>query len=206
MILHPCYEPSRAEALAFLASRPLGRLVTVDPDGSPEVGLYPFWSEGDRVELHLVRNDPQARALKARPECGFEVDQELSFVPSHWEHPESAQGADHFYRFARCRGRASVLEDAAEVARHLGRLLSRYQPEGGHRAVTGDEPIYHRGLSRLVLVRIEVSSVIAKFKLGQNLPGTTRRRIARLLRARRGGHDLTTAALVERTLGPQRAS
>ena len=50
----------------FVTGQQLGRLVTVDAAGQPHIGLYPFLFLGDRIEMHLHRNDEQLADLAAQ--------------------------------------------------------------------------------------------------------------------------------------------
>lgn len=186
MIDYPYYRPSEAELSAFVATQTLGRLVTANASGGPHIGLYPYVTDGTAVEVHLVKNDAQIGDLRQNPQVVFEVDEVLTFVPSYLEHPESAQAADHYYRAVIMEGEARVSTDPAAIADHLGRLVARYQPERGYRAVTVDDPMYAPALARLAMVRIQPVRVWAKFKIGQQVPAEHRDQVARGLRAR--GH------------------
>src|SRR5712691_2772768 len=52
-----------------------------------------------------------------------------------------------------------------------------YEPEGGFRALNPEDPLYWGALAQLAAVRLDVMWRRAKFKLGQNRPAATRRRI-----------------------------
>jgi transcriptional regulator len=184
MIDYPYYRPSEAELTAFIAAQTLGRLVTANSSGCPHIGLYPFLTDGEAVEVHLVKTDAQISDLRQNPQVVFEVDEVLTFVPSYLEHPESAQAADHYYRCAIIEGQARVSNDPEAIADHLRRLVARYQPERGHREVTASDPLYAPALTRLAMIRIQPSRVWAKFKHGQQVPAEHRSQVSRGLRAR----------------------
>lgn len=167
MIDYPYYRPTAAELTALIAAQRLGRLVTVGAEGQPHIGIYPFVTNGDAIELHLVKGDSQVTDVRQNIKVIFEVDEVLSFVPSYLEHPESGQHADHYYRTAIVEGAARITTEAEVVADHLGRLIARYQPEGGYRPITHTDPMYAPGVARLAMIRIEPTRVWGKFKLGQ---------------------------------------
>ena len=48
---------------AFVREQELGRLLTVDGDGFPHLGLYPFAYDGSAFEIHLHRSDDQLAHL-----------------------------------------------------------------------------------------------------------------------------------------------
>jgi predicted FMN-binding regulatory protein PaiB len=185
----------------FVQAQELGRLITAGPDGTPHVGLYPFVREGDVVDLHLVRDDELVVDLKARPRCVFELDEVLGVIPSYWVHAEYAGSATAYHRTVIFECAATVLEDPAAVAAQQVRLLARYQPEGGFRAVRPDDPLYQGALQRLAAVRLRVERIRVKFKLGQNRPPEARRRVIAELRQRGRPGDERAAAAVEWTLG-----
>jgi uncharacterized protein len=202
MIFHDDYtRVPAAELERFVETQELGRLVTVGAEGTPHVGLYPFVREGDVVDLHLVREDELAVDLKARPRCVFEVDEVLGVIPSYWVHAEYAGAATAYHRTVIFECRATVIEDPAAVAAQQVRLLGRYQPEGGFRAVAADDPLYLGALHRLAAVRLRVERTRVKFKLGQNRPAEARRRVIAELRKRGRPTDARAADALEWTLG-----
>ena len=153
MIFHDYYSdiPS-AEVDRLVLAQELGRLVTVGDDGTPHLGLYPFVYEADTVEVHLVRADEQIADLKARPRCLFEVDEVLAVIPSYWVHAEYAGSATAYHRTVIFECTAQVIETPAAVATQQHRLLARYQPEGGYRALDVSDPLYAGALQRLAAV------------------------------------------------------
>jgi predicted FMN-binding regulatory protein PaiB len=186
MIDYPFYRPTPAELAAFVAGQRMGRLVTVSAEGCPHIGLYPFVTVGDAIELHLVKGDAQVSDMRQNAKVAFEVDEILSFVPSYFEHPESAQAADHYYRTVMFEGDAQIANEPNAVADHLNRLVARYQPERGYRPVSASDPMYAPAIPRLVTIRIEPTRVWGKFKLGQQLSAEDRAKVARAIQLRDG--------------------
>jgi predicted FMN-binding regulatory protein PaiB len=197
MMRYPFYTPNAAQVDDLLRSAPAGRLITTAADGSVDVGLYPFIGDAATIEVHLNAGDPQLRALRAGAGCLFVVDELLSRIPSHWMHPETATYADLYYRTVTLRGTAQIVDDAGELAVHLDTLLARHQAPGSHVPVGSDPARYAGAIGRIRLVRIAVSEVVAKFKLGQQEPLEVRLRIIEALRARGTELDLATAAHAE---------
>ena len=179
MIFHPYYaDIPAAQVDAFVDAQELGRLITVDANGTPHVGLYPFVRSEGTVDLHLVREDEVAVDLRARPRCVFEVDEPLGVIPSYWVHAEYGGSATAYHRTVIFECTASVLDEPRAVAAQQQRLMARYQPEGGFRAIDPDDPLYRGALRQLAAVRLTVERVRTKFKLGQNRPAETRRKVA----------------------------
>ena len=190
MIFHDIYtNVPDAELERFVRAQELGRLVTVGADGTPHIGLYPFTYDGAAFEIHLVRSDEQIADLKARARCLFELDEVLATIPSYWVDPENAIMATAYHRTVMFECEATVSDDPAALAAQQMRLLARYQPEGGFRAVTADDPMYRGAIHHIAAVRLAVRGRRAKFKLAQNRPPDVRARIADQLRKRGRGND-----------------
>lgn len=207
MIFHGFYSDiPRDEVDRFVTSQELGRLVTLGPDGTPHLGLYPFIYEGAGVELHLVTTDEQIADLRERPRCLFEVDEVLGVIPSYWVHKEYAGSATAYHRTVifECTGTVAAHPDA--VAAQQVKLLARYQPEGGFRALDADDPLYRGALGQLAAVRLEITRVRPKFKLGQNRPPDARRAIIAELRKRGRATDARAADALEWTLAQPAAT
>lgn len=201
MIFHAYYTDIPAETVdRFVDAQELGRLVSVGADGTPHVGLYPFVRAAGAVDLHLVREDEVAVDLRAAPRCVFEVDEVLGVIPSYWVHREYGGSATAYHRTVIFECVATVLDDPAAVAAQQERLMARYQPEGGFRAIRPDDPLYGGALGQLTAVRLAVQRVRVKFKLAQNRPPETRRQIIQFLRERGRPNDGRTAEALESTL------
>jgi predicted FMN-binding regulatory protein PaiB len=201
MIFHDYYAKIDAQEIErFVQSQEMGRLVSVGAGGMPHVGLYPFVYGGQTIDLHLVRADELVADLKARPQCVFEVDEVLGVIPSYWVHPEYAGSATAYHRTVIFECSATVVEEPAAVAAQQLDLLARYQPEGGFRALRPDDPLYRGALAQLAAVRLTISQVRPKFKLGQNRPAETRRKVITHLRERGRPNDARAADALESTL------
>ena len=204
MIFHDYYaDIARDDVDRFVQSQEMGRLVTMGEDGTPHLGLYNFVYDGTVLELHLVRADEQVADLKARPRCLFEVDEILAVIPSHWVHPEYAGSATAYHRTAIFECGGAVAEDPAEVLAQQVRLLAKHQPEGGYRPLSVEDPLYRGALGQLAAVRLRVTAVRPKFKLAQNRPVETRRKIIALLRQRGRLGDGRAADALQWTLDRQ---
>ena len=201
MIFHAYYaDVPAAQVDGFVDAQELGRLITVGAEGIPHVGLYPFVRSAATVDLHVVREDEVAVDLRARPRCVFEVDEPLGVIPSYWVHAEYGGSATAYHRTVIFECTATVVDDPAAVAAQQQRLMARYQPEGGFRAIDPDDPLYRGALRQLAAVRLSVERVRTKFKLGQNRPPETRQKIVQFLRERGRPNDARAAEALESTL------
>ena len=153
---------------AFVTGQQLGRLVTAAPDGQPHIGLYPFLFLGDRIEMHLHRNDEQLADLAANPRCAFEVDEVLGSIPSHWVHATNAMFATAYHRAVIFECEAQVSDDPAVLAAQQQRLMQHYQPDGGHTAVSTEHAMYRGAFREIRALTLGVRTRKVKWKLGQN--------------------------------------
>ena len=179
---YPEFRASREEIDELLATQRLGRLIVVDPDGWPQVGLHPYTWDRGVLEVHLVNSDEQLAALRGQSQAVFEVDDVLSHAPSHWLDEQDATNADHFYRCVILRGPMTLSRDISGVESHLQRLLAKYQPEGRYAAIDRNDPRYGKYMAALTLVRIEAKDIRSKFKLAQRTSEEDRGEIVRQLR------------------------
>ena len=182
----------------FLASQRLGRLIAIDAEGWPQLGIHPYtWDDG-MLEVHLVNHDEQLAPLRNRTQAVFEVDDILSACPSHFVDEQDATNADHFYRCVIIRGAMSLSSDVAAVESHLKRLLAKYQPESRYAPIDRNDPRYGKYMAALTLVRITPTDIRTKFKLGQRTSQGDRESIVRGLRDRNENGDARTSEIIER--------
>jgi predicted FMN-binding regulatory protein PaiB len=201
VIFHAYYADVPADAVErFVDAQELGRLITVGVDGTPHVGLYPFVRTEGGFDLHMVRDDEVAVDLRARPRCVFEVDEPLGVIPSYWVHAEYGGSATAYHRTVIFECAGTVIDDPEAVAAQQARLMARYQPEGGFRAIDSQDALYRGALGKLAAVRLTVERARIKFKLGQNRPVETRRKIVQFLRERGRPNDARAAEALESTL------
>jgi predicted FMN-binding regulatory protein PaiB len=201
MIFYDYYADVPAQTLdAFVRGCELGRLVSISPEGSPHIGLYPFVYDGGIIEMHFHRADEQFADLKSRARCLFEIDEVLGTIPSYWIHPEDAVKATAYHRTVIFECEAVLSQDPAELAAQQTRLLARYQPEGGFSPVKPQDALYRIAIQHIVSVRLEIKARRVKFKLAQNRPIEVRRGIATALRERGRPMDNRAADAVQWTI------
>ena len=111
-------------------------------------------------------------------------------IPSHFRDPENACPATTYYESVLAEGVPEVVEDGAVKARVLQAIMEKYQPEGGHRPISADEPLYERALVGVRVVRMPVDTITGRSKLGQNRKDEELLRILAKLWERGGEGDL----------------
>ncbi len=188
--------PGALESL--VQSARLCRLVTTGDD-LPHIGLYPFTHAEGTFALHLNKTDEQIADLRRKPRCLLVIDEPLAVLPSHWVGDSAAFGTA-YHRAATFECTATLVDTPEGVAQVQSELLARYQPEGGYRAITAEDPMYAGMIRMLVGVRLSIDATKVKFKLGQNRDFETRALVVRRLRERGTALDLRTADALEETI------
>jgi predicted FMN-binding regulatory protein PaiB len=201
MMFYDYYADIPEDALrAFVESQQLGRLITVGADVWPHIGLYPFLFLGDRIEMHLHRNDEQTADLVAHRRCSFEVDEVLGSVPSHWLHATNAMFATAYHRAVIFECDAVVSEDPEVLAAQQQRLMQHHQPDGGHTAVTTEHAMYRGAFREIRALTLTVRARKVKWKLAQNRSRDLREKVIRDLRARGRSTDEAAADALQWSL------
>ena len=189
----------------FVSRQELGRLVSVNAEGQPHIGLYPFLFLGERVEMHLHRADEQLVDLRANTRCVFEVDEVHGSIPSHWVHASNAMFATAFHRTVIFECVAELSDDLDVLAAQQQRLMAHYQPDGGHKPVTAGHAMYRGPLGTLTALTLHVRARKVKWKLAQNRDRARREQIIANLRQRGRPGDAAAADALQWTLDREAA-
>lgn len=188
----------RDEVLAFVDAQSHGHLAFVRGDGSPGMVAVNFARVGEAIYFHGALEGEKAESLRREPRVTFMVDEGFSLIPSYFTGTELACPATQYYKAAVVHGRAVFVETRAEKALGLQALMTKLQPGGGYRPITGDDPVYVKSLDTVAVARIEIESLTAKFKFGQNLPNRKRAGVAAQLTERAAGKDLATVDAIRK--------
>lgn len=158
---------------AFLAAHPAGQLVTVGPDGAPDVTLVPYVLDGDRVRVHLARANEHWRRVRDDAPGLFVVTGADAYVSPGWYASKREHGRvvpTWNYSAVHLRGTVRVHDDPEWLLDLVTSLTDRH--ESGRRepwAVTDAPERYVTGqLKAIVGVELLVEQVEAKAKLSQN--------------------------------------
>ncbi|MEO8062470.1 MAG: FMN-binding negative transcriptional regulator [Pseudomonadota bacterium] len=184
----------------FVSRQELGRFVTANADGQPHIGLYPFLLQGERIEIHLHRNDEQLADLLSNKKCTFEVDEIHGAIPSHWIHATNAMFATAYHRVVIFECDAEVSADAVVLAAQQQRLMAHYQPEGGHAPVSAEQAMYRGPFKEIRALTLSVRARKVKWKLAQNRTREQRENLIAELRKRGRPSDAGAADALQWTL------
>jgi nitroimidazol reductase NimA-like FMN-containing flavoprotein (pyridoxamine 5'-phosphate oxidase superfamily)/GNAT superfamily N-acetyltransferase len=174
-------------AQALLAQAAEHRLATTTPDGRPVLRTLNGVVLGDAVYFHGSPKGEKTRCV-GRPAV-VAVDEVVARIPSHWIDPERACPASTWYRSAQVHGPLLVVENLTEKAAALAGLMAQRQPEGGHRPITAEDPLYAKVIRGLLVLKVPFDEVCGKALLGQG----QRSRLPAILRGLWGRGD--TAAI-----------
>ncbi len=196
---------STARALATAAERGFG-LLAVARESTVLAAHVPFLLDEGRVEGHLVRSNPIARALSEGPVAAtLVVTGPDGYVSPDW-YGEPDLVPTWNYVAVHLTGRLS-LADPASLLAHLERLSARFEaglapkPPWTHQKMTTG--VMERMMRQILPVEMVVEGVESTFKLNQNRTDAARAGAAQHLAEGRtpGQETAALATLMRRVAG-----
>ena len=158
----------------FLESEHVGRMATIDAQGYPQVIPMNFVFLGGFIYMHSDIRGEKLDNIVRNAATGFEVDREVEFLPSYFEHSTDASVADTLYISVVMKGDSAIVTDDIEKCFALNGLMQKYQPEGGYEPMQpGDDTLNH-----VTVIRISPKEIRGKYKIGQHLKSEDRYELA----------------------------
>lgn len=154
------------EALALLARSPVVHLASVDTEGRPILRTVHGVVVDGALAFHGAPAGEKMAAI-GRPAV-VSAEETVAVIPSYFFDPTLACPATTYYRSAQVHGALEQVEDRHAKARVLQALMRKYQPEGGHATIEADDPRYRKQVDGILIVRVALTRVDGKGKLGQN--------------------------------------
>ncbi|MUT65872.1 pyridoxamine 5'-phosphate oxidase family protein [Paenibacillus sp. NEAU-GSW1] len=182
----------------FLNEMSFGFLGTSSDDDYPSITPLNFVYCNDSIYFHGSRVGEKMTNLAARPKVTFNVAKEYAVIPSYFTDPVFACPATSFFKSVIIYGQAVIVEDLKEKALVLQALMTKLQPEGGHKPITGDDPEYRGRLKGVSIVRIDAERIVGKFKFGQNKKEEELASVVDGLLNRDGEYDAETIELMRK--------
>jgi nitroimidazol reductase NimA-like FMN-containing flavoprotein (pyridoxamine 5'-phosphate oxidase superfamily) len=173
---------SRQKMIDFLNSQPAGRIASIDARGYPQVIPMNFVFAAGAVYMHSHPMGEKLDNILRNPKVGFEVDQDVCFLPSYYFHPTDASQADTLYISVVIKGTASIVGDGKEKAMALNALMEKYQKEGRYERLDEHMPVVHE----VAVIKIVPDDMRGKYKIGQHWSRPYRLRMARQIIEREG--------------------
>ena len=194
MYLPDHFDERRPEVLlALLRSHPLGLLITQDAQGEMTANSVPFVLDADPAGgpgillAHVARANPLWRAARGDLDSivVFQGEQAYispSFYPSKAEHGKVVPTWN--YVMVQARGRLRVVDDAAWLHAFVTRLTDRHEAPRAQPWAVADAPDDYIATMLRAIVGIEIvlSSLMGKWKVGQNRSAADRAGVAQGLR------------------------
>lgn len=173
---------SKEKMIGFLNSQQAGRVASIDARGYPQVIPMNFVYFGDAIYMHSHPFGEKLENMARNPKVGFEVDQHVCFLPSHYFHPTDASQADTLYISVVIKGRAVLVRDNREKAAALNALMEKYQKEGRYEPLDEHMPVVHE----VAVIKIIPEEMRGKYKVGQHWSRPYRLQMAKKIIEREG--------------------
>ena len=149
----------------FLNQEHVGRVASIDNNGYPQIIPMNFVFLNNSIYMHSHVRGEKLDNIIRNNKVGFEVDQELEFLPSYFEDPKNASLADTLYISVVIKGRALIVSDRNEKTLALNGLMEKYQPEGFYDPITSDMKV----LDGVAIIKVIPEILHGKYKIGQHL-------------------------------------
>jgi len=122
----------------------------------------------DAIYFHSAPKGEKIRLLKQNPQVSFSVVTEDTIIPSNFSSDEGlACPATAFFKSVIVEGNAQIIEDFDEIGKTFTAMMQNLQPEGGY--LPFEDEVYKKKFKALVVVKINIERLSAKFKFGQGL-------------------------------------
>ncbi|WP_119302200.1 FMN-binding negative transcriptional regulator [Dongia deserti] len=196
----------QSEVLALMKAHPFAALISHDAEGLTATHVPTVTRlEGETLvaECHLARPNPHWKRLAANPdaEAMMIFSGPDAYIRPGW-YPSKAEGGKTVptwnYATVHAYGRVEVIQEGAWLLRHVTELSEQQESPYEMPWKTSDAPEqYIAALIRgIVGVRLSVSRVDAKAKMGQNRDRRDIRGAADGLAARAQRSDLAVSAMM----------
>ncbi len=166
---------SKEKIIQFLHSERVGRIATTDENGFPFISPMNFVYFQEAIYIHGLARGEKYTNLQKNSKCGFEVDKELTFLPSYFsESPNDASKASTMYVSVVIKGHAEFVTNLEEKTNALNALMEKSQTEGRYDKLTSDMEI----VNRVGLIKIVPETLNGKYKFGKSWDDQKRLRVA----------------------------
>ena len=186
------------ETEQFLHEMSFGYLGTVSEDGIAQMTPLNYVYVRGAIYFHGSKIGEKMNAIRRNARVSFAVAKEYAIIPSYFTDPVFACPATSFFKSVYITGTSEIIDDVQEKAEAFTAFMRKLQPEGGYADIDPADPGYAKQLKATAVVKINVDSVNAKFKFGQNWPQSKLEAIGEQLHERGRELDAETAELMMR--------
>ena len=171
---------SQEKIKEFLDQEHVGRIASIDENGYPQIIPMNFVFLDNAIYMHSHTKGEKLDNVSRNEKVGFEVDRELEFLPSYFEHPTDASVADTLYISVVIKGKGELVKDGQEKILALNGLMKKYQPEGKYEPMASQMPV----LDEVSVIKIIPDTIRGKYKIGQNMNPEKRMELAKRIHER----------------------
>lgn len=157
---------SETEALALVDRAATMHLASTGDEGQPILRALHVVHIDGALYFHAAPVGEKTEALGKAAVLSYEED--VARVPSTFLDPERACPATTLYRAVQIEGVLEACHDPHEKTRVLAALMAKLQPEGGYVPLDPTSPLYEKAIAGIAVVKLVVSRITGKKKLGQN--------------------------------------
>jgi nitroimidazol reductase NimA-like FMN-containing flavoprotein (pyridoxamine 5'-phosphate oxidase superfamily) len=141
---------------ALLDQTPVGRIATINRKGYPVIKPLNYIYRDGKIYFHSSKKGEKISDIRRGSPVCFEVDQPITYVPA----AGPACKASYYYRSILIKGRAGFVRSGKKKLEILGKLMEKYQPEGGYEGIAAEI------LDKTAVIEISIEELTAKENLG----------------------------------------
>jgi transcriptional regulator len=178
MYIPKLFEEKRLDVLhSFVREHPFGALVVLSADGL-DANHLPFEIDTESgpfgtLHCHVSRSNPVWRDFSPTTEALAIFQGPNTYITPTWYPSKQETGKDvptWNYIIVHARGPLRVIDDVRHVRAHLEKLVTRNEAGRPHpwRITDAPEDYVNKQLSLIVGIEIPLTSLVGKWKLGQN--------------------------------------
>lgn len=202
---NPAFRSEERDTATALASERGFGVLTVASEKSVLAAHVPFLVQGDRIEAHLVRSNPIARALRARAQPAMLiVSGPDGYISPDW-YGEDDKVPTWNYVAVHMQGMLELLPEETLLP-HLERLSARFEatlpkPPWTHHKMTPG--VMETMMRQILPVRMTIEDVESTYKLNQNRTADARLGAAKhLAEGQTAGMETAALATLMRNATP----
>lgn len=158
----------KKEIEALLNSVSYGTLAMAKDNEPYSVPVNYIYENGD-IYFHSATKGKKIDILRQNKIVSFSVVKEASFIPSYFSDEEFACPATTFFQSILIKGKVEFIESIDKKVEVMNLLMQKFQPEGKYKKIDKNNQKYLNALNSMAVVKINISEMSAKFKLGQHL-------------------------------------
>jgi nitroimidazol reductase NimA-like FMN-containing flavoprotein (pyridoxamine 5'-phosphate oxidase superfamily) len=154
---HPEREIQDRETIAaILEQSQVGRIATVNQKGLPVIKPVNFLYWNGKIYIHSSMKGEKITDIRRRSPVCFEIDEPIAYVQAKG----TACKANYYYRSIIIKGKAALVNHRDKKLEILGKLMEKYQPEGGYGGIPEET------LKKTAVIEISIQEITGKERLG----------------------------------------